>query len=156
MFVKIKGWLEKGMSKLPDIAISSGNMWPIYAALYLLFGTILLYIGTWVYFTFWLNKAGLPELKDIILVICGAPLLGSLLALSRRLVDRNGNGIMILTVDEAVQVLKAMRNCLDPLRIKFGGDWRKDEALKMAIERMEVEENAITVHKIKTETIHNG
>ena len=23
MFVKIKGWLEKGMSKLPDIAISS-------------------------------------------------------------------------------------------------------------------------------------
>ena len=29
----------------------------------------------------------------IILVICGAPLLGSLLALSRRLVDRNGNGI---------------------------------------------------------------
>ena len=47
---------------------------------------------------------------------------------------------MILTVDEAVQVLKAMRNCLDPLRIKFGGDWRKDEALKMAIERMEVEE----------------
>ena len=68
-------------------------MWPIYAALYLLFGTILLYIGTWVYFTFWLNKAGLPELKDIILVICGAPLLGSLLALSRRLVDRNGNGI---------------------------------------------------------------
>lgn len=52
--------------------------------------------------------------------------------------------------------LKAMRNCLDPLRIKFGGDWRKDEALKMAIERMEVEENAITVHKIKTETIHNG
>ena len=49
---------------------------------------------------------------------------------------------MILTVDEAVQVLKAMR--------------RKDEALKMAIERMEVEENAITVHKIKTETIHNG
>ena len=93
MFVKIKGWLEKGMSKLPDIAISSGNMWPIYAALYLLFGTILLYIGTWVYFTFWLNKAGLPELKDIILVICGAPLLGSLLALSRRLVDRNGNVI---------------------------------------------------------------
>ena len=73
------------MSKLPDIAISSGNMWPIYAALYLLFGTILLYIGTWIYFTFWLNKAGLPELKDI--------LLGSLLALSRRLVDRNGNGI---------------------------------------------------------------
>ena len=63
---------------------------------------------------------------------------------------------MILTVDEAVQVLKAMRNCLDPLRIKIGGDWRKDEALKMAIERMEVEENAITVHKIKTETIHNG
>lgn len=93
MFGKIKDWLEKGLPKLPDIAISSGNMWPIYAALYLLFGTILIYIGTWVYFTFWLNKAGLTELKDIILVICGAPLLGSLLALSRRLVDRNGNGI---------------------------------------------------------------
>nr|DAV16502.1 MAG TPA: hypothetical protein [Caudoviricetes sp.] len=64
--------------------------------------------------------------------------------------------IMTLTVDEAVQVLKSMRDCLDPLRVKFGGDWRKDEALKMAIERMEVEKNAITVHKVKTKTVHNG
>lgn len=43
---------------------------------------------------------------------------------------------MTLTTDKAIQVLEAIRNCLDPRRVKYGGDWCKDEALRMAIEKL--------------------
>lgn len=44
--------------------------------------------------------------------------------------------VMILTTDEAIQVLEAIRNCLDPRRVRYGADWRKDKALYMAIEKL--------------------
>ncbi|WP_298564401.1 hypothetical protein [Phascolarctobacterium faecium] len=43
---------------------------------------------------------------------------------------------MTLTTDEAIQVLEAIRNCLDPRRVRYGADWRKDKALCMAIEKL--------------------
>lgn len=44
--------------------------------------------------------------------------------------------VMTLTTGEAVQVLEAIRNCLDPRRVRYGADWRKDKALCMAIEKL--------------------
>lgn len=39
-----------------------------------------------------------------------------------------------MTNEEAIKELQAMRNCLEPIRIQFGSDWAKDEALRMAID----------------------
>lgn len=93
MLNKIKGWFNKGLTTLPKFKIAVGNMWLIYTAIFLLIGTIAMYIGTWVYFTFWLYKAGLAELKEIILILCGAPFIAALAMLRSSAVDKDGNGI---------------------------------------------------------------
>lgn len=93
MLDKIKVLLNKGLAALPKLKIANGNMWLIYTAIFLLIGTIAMYIGTWVYFTFWLYKAGLAELKEIILVLCGAPFIAALAMLRSSAVDKDGNGI---------------------------------------------------------------
>lgn len=93
MWDKIKGPLNKGLGMIPKLKIASGNMWLIYTAIFLLIGTIAMYIGTWVYFTFWLYKAGLAELKEIILILCGAPFVAALTMLRSSAVDKDSNGI---------------------------------------------------------------
>lgn len=93
MLDKVKDWLNKGLAALPKLKIASGNMWLIYTAIFLLIGTVAMYIGTWVYFTFWLYKAGLTELKEIILILCGAPFIAALAMLRTSAVDKDGNGI---------------------------------------------------------------
>lgn len=93
MMDKIKKLLQSGMDKLPNLKRTSGNLWLTYAAIGLLLGTILMYIGTWIYFTFWLYKAGLAELREIIVLMAGAPFITALCLLRRGTVDKDGNGI---------------------------------------------------------------
>ena len=52
MFNQIKKWIETGLNELPKLKRTTGNLWLTYTAIGLLLGTILMYIGTWVYFTF--------------------------------------------------------------------------------------------------------
>lgn len=93
MMEKFKMLLQSGLDKLPKLKRTSGNLWLTYAAIGLLLGTILMYIGTWVYFTFWLYKAGLAELREIIVIIIGAPFITALCLLRKGTVDKDGNGI---------------------------------------------------------------
>lgn len=93
MFNQIKKWIETGLNKLPKLKRTTGNLWLTYTAIGLLLGTILMYIGTWVYFTFWLYKAGLAELREIILIMVGAPFITALCLLREGTVDKDGNGI---------------------------------------------------------------
>lgn len=93
MFNQIKKWIETGLNKLPKLKRTTGNLWLTYTAIGLLLGTILMYIGTWVYFTFWLHKAGLAELREIIVIMVGAPFITALCLLRKGTVDKDGNGI---------------------------------------------------------------
>lgn len=93
MMDKIKKLLRSGLDKLPNLKRTSGNLWLTYAAIGLLLGTIVMYIGTWIYFTFWLYKAGLAELREIIVLMAGAPFITALCLLRRGTVDKDGNGI---------------------------------------------------------------
>ena len=93
MLEKIKKLIQSGLDKLPKLKRTGGNLWLTYAAIGLLLGTILMYIGTWVYFTFWLYKAGLAELREIIVILVGAPFITALSLLSKGTVDKDGNGI---------------------------------------------------------------
>lgn len=92
----IKNLLNKAlayMQGLPFSRQSRGNIWLIYMAIIFLFGTISLYIATWIYFTFWLAKAGLAELEKLIYILCGAPFIAALVMLHKNAVDTNNNGI---------------------------------------------------------------
>lgn len=93
MIEKFKKLLQSGLDKLPKIKLAGGNLWLTYTAIGLLLGTILMYIGTWVYFTFWLYKAGLAELREIIVIMVGAPFITALCLLRKGTVDKDGNGI---------------------------------------------------------------
>lgn len=93
MLEKIKKLIQSGFDKLPKLKRTGGNLWLTYAAIGLLLGTILMYIGTWVYFTFWLYKAGLAELREIIVILVGAPFITALSLLRKGTVDKDGNGI---------------------------------------------------------------
>lgn len=92
MWSKAKVLLNKGLNALPKVHFG-GNLWLTYIAIFLLIGTITMYIGTWIYFTFWLFKAGLSELKEIILILCGAPFIAALAMLRSSSVDKDGNGV---------------------------------------------------------------
>ena len=61
-------------------------------ALLLLFGTIVTYIATWCWLCFWKGAAGLDELREIIVILCGAPFLSALCFLTRNAVDKDGDG----------------------------------------------------------------
>lgn len=93
MFNQIKKWIETGLNELTKLKRNSGNLWLTYTAIGLLLGTILMYIGTWVYFTFWLYKTGLAELREIIVIMVGAPFITALCLLRKGTVDKDGNGI---------------------------------------------------------------
>lgn len=93
MFNQIKKWIETGLNELTKLKRNSGNLWLTYTAIGLLLGTILMYIGTWAYFTFWLYKAGLAELREIIVILVGAPFITALSLLRKGTVDKDGNGI---------------------------------------------------------------
>lgn len=92
MLSKFKDLLPQLLDKLPTVKIR-GNLWLVYAAILLLFGSIILYIGTWIWFCFGLRSAGLADLKEIILVLCGAPFVAALTMLRSSAVDTDGDGI---------------------------------------------------------------
>lgn len=92
----IKNLLNKALAYMQGLSFSRqsrGNIWLIYIAIAFLFGTISLYVATWIYFTFWLAKAGLAELEKLIYILCGAPFIAALVMLHRNAVDTNNNGI---------------------------------------------------------------
>lgn len=93
MLDKIKQAITGLVDKLPELEIAKGNVWIIYLALLLLFGTIALYIGTWIWLCFWQDKAGLDDLREIIVVLCGAPFIAALCFLTKSAVDKDGDGI---------------------------------------------------------------
>lgn len=93
MIDKIKKLLQSGIDKLPKIKLAGGNLWLTYTAIGLLLGTIVMYIMTWIYFTFWLYKSNLAELREIILILCGAPFVSALCLLRKGTVDKDGDGI---------------------------------------------------------------
>ncbi len=99
MLEKIKATIEKALRKLPKLDFK-GNMWLIYTAVVLLFGSIILYIGTWTWLMFWRAATGLEELKEIIYVICGAPFIAALTMLRNSAVDKNGDGVSDLSERE--------------------------------------------------------
>lgn len=99
MLKKIKTTIEKALSKLPKLNFK-GNMWLIYTAIVLLFGSIVLYIGTWVWLMFWKAATGLGDLKEIIYVICGAPFIAALTMLRNSAVDKDGDGVSDLSERE--------------------------------------------------------
>lgn len=93
MLDKIKQWLNTLLEKVPELEVAKGNVWIVHLALLLLFGSIVLYIGTWIWMCFWLGKAGLAELEKIIYIMCGAPFIAALCYLSKSAVDTDGDGI---------------------------------------------------------------
>ena len=99
MLKKIKTTIEKALDKLPKPTIK-GNMWLIYMAVVLLFGSIILYIGTWTWLMFWKAATGLDDLKEIIYVICGAPFIAALTMLRNSAVDKDGDGVSDLSERE--------------------------------------------------------
>ena len=99
MLGKIKAAIEKALSKLPKLQFK-GNIWLIYIAIILLFGSIALYIGTWVWLMFWKAATGLEDLKEIIYVICGAPFIAAITMLRNSAVDKDGNGVSDLSERE--------------------------------------------------------
>lgn len=93
MLEKIKQALNALIEKAPKLEIAKGNIWIVHLALLLLFGSIVLYIGTWAWMCFWLKQAGLDDLREIIVVLCGAPFIAALCYLSKSAVDKDGDGV---------------------------------------------------------------
>lgn len=55
-----------------------------------------------------------------------------------------------MTIKEAVKELQSMRNCLNPLFIKWGHDGIKDEALRVAILLLEKEYNKMQLQYMRS------
>ncbi len=106
MLEKIKKALNSLITKLPELEVAKGNVWIVHLAILLLFGSIVLYIGTWIWMCFWTGNAGLKELQDIIVVLCGAPFIAALCYLSKSAVDTNGDGISDILTEEDKNVAK--------------------------------------------------
>lgn len=92
MLEKLKKALTTLIENVSKVSIAKGNVWIIYVALLLLFGTIVTYIATWCWLCFWKGTAGLDELREIIVILCGAPFLSALCFLTRNAVDKDGDG----------------------------------------------------------------
>lgn len=92
MINKIKTALTSMLNNAPKLSALGGNLWIIYFAMFLLFGTITMYIVTWIWFCFGLHTAGLAELHEIIIVLCGAPFTAALCFLAKSAVDKDHDG----------------------------------------------------------------
>ena len=88
----IRKWLNKGLSQLSKLRVGS-TLWVTLTATFLLFGSILLYIGTWIWLMFFMKLTTLHELREIIVILCGAPLIAAVSTLRLGLVDKDKNGI---------------------------------------------------------------
>ncbi len=92
MMSKITKWLASAAGKIPAVRFA-GNTWIVYLAILLLFGSLNLYIGAWCWLTFWERTGTLAELKEIIVVLCGAPFIAALCSLRVGILDRDKDGV---------------------------------------------------------------
>lgn len=93
MTEKIKQAVATLIANLPKLKVAGGNLWIIYLALLLLFGSIVLYLGSWIWLFFAKSKADLNDLREIIVILCGAPFVAALCFLTKSAVDKDGDGI---------------------------------------------------------------
>lgn len=96
---RIAKWIEQAAGKLPALSVN-GNTWVVYLGIFLLFGAITLYIGTWTWKMFWQDSGDLAELKEIIVVLCGAPFIAALATLRMGIVDKDKDGIADIDEEE--------------------------------------------------------
>ena len=85
--------IQSGLDKLPKLKRTSGNLWLTYAAIGLLLGTILMYIGTWDIFYFLGLQGRLGRVKGYYCDISRCTVITALSLLRKGTVDKDGNGI---------------------------------------------------------------